>query len=201
MNEFLPVLGILAGLVSFAAYPFYIRDMLYGTTRPERASWLIWLVLNVIGLTAQLAEGGTWSVVMTGAHTVGLSVVLALSVKFGYGGLMRRDVVSLIVAAFGLIAWGLTNDPLIALLFVVAIRVVGVWLTIYKTYHKPGSETLISWYLDCLGGLLAILAVGTFSPTLLIIPVYTALDAAAVVATIYIARAKHAQLETNLKTA
>lgn len=190
MSEFLPALGILAGLVSTVSYVFYIHDMVYGATRPERASWLIWLVLNIISLTAQIAEGGKWSLLMTLAHTLGLSTVLVLSIKFGYGGLKRRDVIGLGIAALGLVGWALTNNPIVALLFVVGVNIVGNVLTLYKTYYRPESETLIAWCLDCAGAMLAVLAVGALNPALLIMPVYTVLATAAVVITIYIGRSR-----------
>ena len=37
-----PILGVLAGVASVVNTVPYIRDVLRGTTRPHRGTWLIW---------------------------------------------------------------------------------------------------------------------------------------------------------------
>ena len=184
----IPALGILAGIISISAYPPYIRDMLKGTTKPERASWLIWSALALIALTSQLAAGAHWSIYMTLAQTVGVIVIFILSLKYGYGGLKKRDIISIIIAALGVAGWLITNSPLFALLCVVAVDAAGAWLTVYKAFKDPGSETLITWELDSLSNLLGLLAVGTFSFSLVLYPAYLLVANGAVVVAILIAR-------------
>ena len=46
----LPVLGILAGVLSVLDGVPYIRDVLRGTTRPHRGTWLIWSSLAIVAL-------------------------------------------------------------------------------------------------------------------------------------------------------
>lgn len=191
MHGLLPIFGIAAGIISLAAYPPYIRDMLKGTTRPERASWLIWSALSGIALGSQIAAGGRWSLLMTIAQTLGVVVIFLLSLKYGYGGLKRRDVLSLIVATLGLIGWALTKQPIVALLLVVIVDAAGAWLTVYKAYKEPQSETLVTWWLDSISNLLGLLAVGTLNASLMLYPAYLLAANAAVVVAIYIARFKN----------
>lgn len=190
MHELLPVFGIIAGIISLAAYPPYIRDMLKGTTKPERATWLIWTALSGIALAGQIGAHARWSLIMTLAQTLGVTVIFLLSLKLGIGGLHRRDVTSLIVAAVGLVLWALTNQPIIAILLVIVVDAAGAWLTVYKAYQDPGSETIVTWWLDAISNLLGVLAVGSLNITLLSYPAYLLLANGAVVAAIYLARFK-----------
>ncbi len=48
MLGFTGVFGIIAGILSFSAYIFYIAAILKGTTRPNRATWFIWSAIGVI---------------------------------------------------------------------------------------------------------------------------------------------------------
>lgn len=193
MHALLPVFGILAGIISLAAYPPYIRDMLKGTTKPERATWLIWTALSGIALAGQIGADAKWSLIMTLAQTIGVAVIFLLSLKLGTGGLHRRDIISLLVAVVGLVLWVLTNRPIMAILLVIVVDAAGAWLTIYKAYKDPGSETLITWWLDTISNLLGVLAVGSLNVTLLSYPAYLLLANGAVVAAIYLARLKRRQ--------
>lgn len=184
-HSLLPVIGISSGIISLSAYPPYIRDMFKGTTRPERASWLIWTVLAIIALSSQIASHARWSLPMVIAQTIGVTAVFFLSLKFGYGGLKKRDIISLVVAGLGLIGWAVTNKPVIALICVVVVDAAGAWLTTYKAYKKPSSETLITWKLDSISNFLGLLAVGSLNSSLLLYPAYLLLANGSVVVAIY----------------
>ena len=59
MTDVAPVLGVLAVLVGIADTIPYVRDVLRGTTRPHRGTWLIWSVLAIVvaSLAGLLAAG------------------------------------------------------------------------------------------------------------------------------------------------
>ena len=66
MSSMFQFLGLLSGVLSGGSYIPYLRDIFRHTTKPERASWLIWAVLGSIAFFSQLAEGATWSLWLTG---------------------------------------------------------------------------------------------------------------------------------------
>lgn len=184
----LAALGYLSGITGLLSFPPYIRDIFKGTTKPERATWFIWTVLNWIAFAGQFAEGATHSLWMTGVQAVFETVVFLLSIRKGVGGLSRRDIVGLMVAALGLILWYLTRDALFALLFVVLVDGSGLVLTVLKTYEDPESETISAWVWSGLSGLLACFAVGSFNVTLLIYPFYIFLANMSVLLAIYLGK-------------
>src|SRR3990167_3430439 len=149
------ILGILAGVLSALSYPPYIKAILKGTVRPERASWLIWAVLTTMGFFTQLAVGATHSLWLPGIQGLGVIIVFLLSIRYGFGGLMKRDIITLIAAAITLLIWYSTNNVSIAVYLVVLIDAFGAWLTVVKAYEDPESETAITWTLSGMGGLSA----------------------------------------------
>lgn len=180
----LQFLGLAAGLLSLAAVIPYARDILRGSARPERASWFIWLVLAVISFTSQRAEGATNSLWLTALDTVGVAIVFGLSLKYGEGGLTRRDTFALMAAGIGLVLWYSTRHAAFALFITLAIDAVGTSLTVAKTYADPQSETYSMWAMVAVAGILAMLAVGKLDPVLLAYPFYIFLANAAVVVAI-----------------
>lgn len=165
--------GLIAGVLSASCYVPYIRDILTGTTRPERATWLIWTVLGLILLVSQLAKGASASVWLTVAQTAGVTTIFLLSLKYGEGGLARSDIVALGVAAAGLVAWYFTREASVALYIAIGVDFSGGILSVVKAYRDPESETALTWLIAAFAGGFGVLAVGLEgSIVLLAFPTY-----------------------------
>jgi hypothetical protein len=184
----LVLLGYISGLLSAVSYFPYIRDILHHKTKPERASWFIWLLLGSIAFSSQLAKGASDSLWLTGVQTLGVGIVFLLSFRHGVGGFTRKDILAIIIAIGGVGLWLLTKEAATALYIVIFVDVIGVLLTVQKAYHDPGSETLITWILAGASGLLAMLAVGNWNPVLLSYPFYILLANAAVISAILVGK-------------
>jgi hypothetical protein len=168
----LQTIGIISGLIAGVAYLPYVRDILKGDAKPERASWFIWVVLASIAFFSQLAQGATGSLWFTGLDSIGALIVFFLALKYGLGGFTRRDKVALVAAGVGLVLWYLTRHAAIALLTTIIIDASGTALTVIKTYEDPSTETYTMWALVTVAGILAMISVGRFNLVLLIYPFY-----------------------------
>jgi hypothetical protein len=168
MNRMSEAFGIISGLLLFVAAIPYIADILKKKTHPHRGSFLIWSVLGAIAFSSQAATGAGWSLVLPAADTLVTLIIFGLSLRFGVGGLNRRDVSALMIAGIALVAWYFTHQPLVALLITIGIDAIGTLLTLSKTYAAPQTETFSSWFLAALGGLAAALAVDEVSFTYLV---------------------------------
>jgi len=166
------IFGLLAGMLPALAAVPYVRDILRMKTKPHRASFLIWAILGAIAFFSQLAEGAAWSLLLPVADTLAVSVIFALSIKYGVGGFNKKDRAGLVLAGLGLFLWYITNEPLYALAITIGIDAVATVLTVLKTYESPHSETFSSWLLATMGGFFAIFAVGGLEPELLVYPIY-----------------------------
>lgn len=180
----LTVFGLLSGILSVLCYVPYIRGILKGHVKPERASWLIWSVLTVIGFFSNAALGTTHSLWLPGVQGIGVVIVFLLSIKHGYGGFLRRDVLTLIASGMVLGIWYFTKQPILAVYLTTCIDAMGGYLTVIKSYEKPDTETPITWAISAVAGLFALLSVGRLDAALLAYPLYIFLINGAVVVAI-----------------
>ena len=172
MIELVAVLGLSAGLIGvFDTIP-YVRDTLRGSTRPHRGTWLIWGVLAVVVSLSQYADGASWSLVMAGVQAVLTTLIFALSIRWGEGGLSPAEMVMIAIAGAGVAGWLVADEPLVATVCVVAADLIGAAMMVPKTYRDPESETLVTFGFASLGGALAAGAVGAIDVSLLLYPVY-----------------------------
>jgi hypothetical protein len=180
--------GYISALLSIIMVVPYVWDIFRDKTKPERASWLIWSVLGLIAFFSQLAKGATDSLWLTGGQTAAVVIVFLLSIKYGVGGLNRRDIKALIGAGVGLVLWFTTNEALFALLIVIIIDFIGVFLTVIKAYKEPETETLSTWLMSGTSGIFGMLAVGAWDPILLLYPLYIVIANYIVVGAILLGR-------------
>jgi hypothetical protein len=166
------VLGAIGGILQAAAFLPYLRDVLRGTTRPHRGTWLIWCLLSVIVLASQRADGGRWSLLLVAAQCVGTVVTLSLAIPRGVGGAARADLALLAVAGAGVAGWYVAGDPTIATLGVVVADTAAVLMMLPKTYRDPRSETLSAYWLSTASVLFAAVSVGSLNVSLLLYPAY-----------------------------
>jgi len=196
----LMLLGLAAGVFGIAAYPPYIRDVMNGSTRPARATWLIWSILSVIALGSQASAGAHWSIVMTIVKTLGVVTVAVLALRYGSGGLSRSDMVALAAALCGLGLWLFMSQPLMALLLVIAVDAIGSWMTLRQALRQPAFETPATWLLNSVSSLLGLLAVGSWRFTLMVYPAYLLLANGIIASVVVSGQRNRARLEPALET-
>lgn len=179
-------LGVGSALVNtIGLYP-YLRDVFKKKTKPERATWWIWLLLNVIALVAQLAAGATWSVFLTLGTILSVGIIAVLSVPYGYGKFQLKDFVSIGVAVLGAIVAVVVKSPLVALAAIIMVDISGYWLTLVKSWEAPYTETLSAWLFASTAALMGTIAVHSTDVSKLIYPLYLLLaDTVLVLAIIY----------------
>jgi hypothetical protein len=172
MSYMAPVLGVLGGLAGIADTIPYVRDTVRGSTRPHRGSWLIWGVLAVIACFAQLANGASWSVVMTATQAVLTGLVFLLAIRYGEGGMNPIDLSLIALAGAGVIGWIVADAPIVAVGCVIAADLIALGMMTPKVHRDPHSETLSTYALASVGGAFATGAVGMLDLSLILYPAY-----------------------------
>jgi hypothetical protein len=180
--------GVLAGILQLVATAPYLRDILRGSTTPQRATWMIWTALSVVVFASQWASGATWSLALTAGQTIACAAVFALAMRRGVGGMSAVELALLGLAALGVVGWQVAGDPIVATVSVVAADLIAVALMLPKTYRQPGSETLATYAIGVVSTLFALVAVNSTAPSLLIYPLYILAADGAVVAVIVLRR-------------
>lgn len=159
MEDITKVFGILAGLFSIAAYVPYIRSILKGETKPNRASWSIWTVVSLIIAVSYYAAGARETMWVIIAYVFGSSIISLLSIKHGEGGWTPFDRKCVYIAGASLVLWGIFSSALIALFMNTLVDFSASMPTIRKAYHDPKGENRTAWVLFFLGSVLNVLAI------------------------------------------
>ena len=167
-----PVLGVLAGLIGALDTIPYLRDVLRGSTRPHRGTWLIWSALAVVVCLSQWADGASWSLIMMLTQAVFTTAVFGVAISRGQGGVTTTELMLVAVAAAGVGGWLLLDEPVVATVCVVAADLIAAAMMMPKTYRDPTSETLVTYVFASISGALAAGAVGAVDAALLIYPIY-----------------------------
>jgi hypothetical protein len=180
--------GILAGVLQLVAGAPYIRDILRGSTIPQRSTWTIWTTLSFVVLASQWASGATWSLALTIGQAVSCAAIFVLAMRRGVGGVRPIELALLGIAALGIVGWQIADDPTVATCSVVIADIIGVALMLPKTYRQPASETLSTFAIGVVSTVFALAALESIAASLLIYPVYILIADAAVVAVIAVRR-------------
>ncbi len=184
------VFGLLAGVATVLAIVPYVRDVLRGTTRPHRGSWLIWTVLSIVVFASQLADGGTWSILMVAAQAVITGLVFVLSIWRGEGGVSRADITVMAVAGLGVVAWAVSSTPVVATIATIFADMLGIALMTPKTWRDPRSETFSTYVLGGVSGVFSAFAVGSLDISLLLFPIWIAVASGVIATTIAMRRSR-----------
>ncbi len=171
----LAVLGISAGFLQLVAAAPYFAAIARRKTKPERATWWIWSLLNIIAVAAQIGAHAQWSLLMSICQAVINVAIAVLSLTHGYGRFGVKDWAAMAFAVGGIGLWWLLKSPLVALLVVLVVDFVAYWLTLAKTWDHPRTEAPAMWGIATVSGLLGVLAVGAWNGTRMIYPLYITL--------------------------
>jgi hypothetical protein len=164
--------GGLSGFLTLVCVIPYLRDVLRGATIPQRMSWFIFAMLATGAAVAQAAAGADSGVFLAGGAAIGFSAVFVASIKHGVGGASRWDFGVLGIGIAGLMLWLFSDQPMVAVAAIMVAELAAVALTVAKLLKAPGTETLSTWAIDCVAGLIAIIAVGKIDATHLLYPTH-----------------------------
>lgn len=179
------IFGILGGACSVIAIVNYILSILRNETKPNRVSWIIWNVTNVILLASYFSVGARSTIFLPAVYCFNGFIVLILTIRYGVSSWTRLDYISLLIAGFSLIIWFITKNPLTALLMNLVMDSAAYLPTIRKSYIDPSSESRIAWFFIFLGTLFNLFAINSFSFGIIIYPIVMFLMNGIVVATLY----------------
>jgi len=181
-------LGITATVLGFIGYFPYVRDTLRGTTRPHVFSWAVWGVMETIAFFAQIAKGagaGAWA---TGTSAVIMFFIVGIALTHADKQIRLFDWVALSGALVGILLWRLTDNPLLAIIFVTIADAFGFIPTFRKAYHKPHEETLIEYIFSALKWIVSLFALGSFNLTTALYPISLIFTNSAFVAMAFVRR-------------
>jgi len=165
-------IGQIAGIIGFLAFFPYILGTLKGTTKPNKATWIIWAVLGIIIAASYWSAGARDTAWTPIGYAFGIVVVAFLSLKYGEDGWTALDKWCLAGAGAGLVLWALTSEATLALYLTTIIDAIGGIPTIRKTYQRPESENRTAWLMFLAANSLNLLAISEWNLMVASYPVY-----------------------------
>lgn len=133
-----------------AYFPYWYAILKNGT-RPQRASWLIWIFSDTLVFSTSWQLGATDSLWVPGAYVIGTIITFFISIKRGEGGTSSFDYLCLVATAISGFLWWLTGNPFQSLMINLFIVAIGVVPSLKKIVKDPYSEDLVGFLFWMLG--------------------------------------------------
>jgi hypothetical protein len=149
---------ILIGLIGF---PFYVRDIFLGKTKPNLVSWFFWMLAPFIGAFLELKSGaGLSALPVFLAGFVCVPVLLAAAIKNnGYWKLTAFDIGCGVFSFVSIILWILTRSIGISIFFAILADLFAAIPTLLKSWKFPETETAIMYVPGILNNIIGLLIV------------------------------------------
>jgi ASC-1-like (ASCH) protein len=157
--------GILSTAIACVCFIPYLIDIFKRKTQPHMYSWLIWTILQVVGVAAQLKDGagyGAWALAVGAFFCF---AIFLLSFKYGTKNISRFDLLCLIAAIVAIGVYVFIDNPIWATIVVAVIDFVGFLPTFRKGFQEPFSETSSTFILSAVANGLSIAALQNYSAT------------------------------------
>jgi len=167
------IFGEISGVIGTIAFIPYIRSIIQGETKPNRASWFIWAILGGTILASYHFSGASSTIWLAVVYAIMPVIIFLFSFKYGVGGLERLDLICLAGAALGLLLWKLSDKPEIALYLNILVDSLGFMPTLKKAYFQPASESKLAWSIGVAATWLNLLAINSWRPGIALYPIYT----------------------------
>lgn len=184
MGSLTHIIGIVAGILAFGSYLFYIASILRGQTKPNRASWWVWAGMGIVVWLSYYYSGARESLWVPLSEVIGPIIAAILSIKYGEGGWTPFDRKCLFGIVIVLLLWWIFNSPVIALAAGLSIDLFAALPTIKKSYLKPFEENLTAWILVVVANFLNLFAISTWTFGVVLHPVYYTLITGSILASL-----------------
>lgn len=161
----LPYIVIAGAAIGLIGSLFYVKDTLFGGTKPNRVSWLLWVIAPMIGTAASLSAGVTWAALPTFIAGFGplLVLIASFATKKAYWKLEKFDYLCGLFSILALILWLITKNPSIAILFAIAADALAAVPTIVKGWKHPKTESSYAYAPSIINALTAFTVITTWT--------------------------------------
>ncbi len=150
-------LSFIAGLLVLVAFVPYILAILQKTTKPAKASWVIWGVLDTVTFAGMYAKG-TVNGQIIGA-VIGVWIVVVLAIMHGTPGWTKLDKLCLVGAAFAIVLWVVFKEANFGIGVAQVALFIGALPTFQSAWEDPARENKLAWTLFWLSCFCAVIAI------------------------------------------
>lgn len=139
----------------------YLIDTLRGRVRPNKVGWLLWSIAPLVAFFAMIKQGvgpEAWATFIVGFLPL-LVFIASFVNKKAYWEITKLDYICGALSVLGLILWMVTRVGNIAIFFSIMADALASYLTIYKSYKKPESESHLVFTLGIINAAIGLLII------------------------------------------
>ncbi|MFA6146145.1 MAG: hypothetical protein WCW66_06735 [Patescibacteria group bacterium] len=165
----------------------YIKETLKGNTKPNKVTWLMWSIAPLIATFAAISSGVRWSVLpvfMAGFCPL-LIFIASFVNKNSYWKLEKFDYLCGLCSALALILWGITKEPIIAIVFAIASDLFAGIPTLVKSWKYPETETVTAYITGLFNALTSFAAIKIWNFSSCAFPVYLVIICTSLIFSVY----------------
>ena len=157
--------GIASSLLAVLCFIPYIKDILKNKTEPHTYSWLVWTILQTVGVLAQVKEGAGYGAWALAIGAVFCFSIFLLSFKYGTKNISRFDGFCLFASLVAIGVYVLIDNPIYAICAVALIDFVGFLPTFRKGFAEPFTETTSTFIMSAVANVLSLIALQNYNVT------------------------------------
>jgi len=159
------IFAVVSSLVGIVCFIPYLRDIFRGTTKPHTYTWLIWTILQTIGVLAMFNSGAGIGILSLSIGALFCGFIFLLSFKYGTSNIKTFDKICLISALCAIFIYLFLHNALLSVVVVTLTDFIGFLPTIRKAYEEPKTETASNYGLSSASSALALFALTNFNLT------------------------------------
>ncbi len=142
------ILLMLSGILAIMGGMIYLVSIGRGRTKPHRTTRFVLLIVVALNFVSVLAaQGNSGAKLYAGITCLFALAYFVMSIKRGMGGSSAFDWTCLILALLGIVAWQITNNPMLGIYFAVAADFIAYLPAFVKTWYHPHTES--PWLYIC----------------------------------------------------
>lgn len=174
MVDFIQYIVIIGAFVQLFGCILYIKDILFGKTKPNKVTWLMWSIAPLIATSAAFSEGIRWAILPTFMAGFGPFVVFIFSFinKDAYWKLGKFDYICGAISLLALVLWGVTNEAWIAIILAILSDGIAAVPALYKTFYNPETENVSPYVTGLCSQLTTFAAIMIWNFSSLAFPIY-----------------------------
>jgi hypothetical protein len=171
-SEWRTIVGMSSGVILCGANILYLIAIIKGTTRPNRATWLMFATVSLVIAASYRDLGAGPTLYAAIGAAAGTMAVAALAIWYGTGGNSTLDRICILAGGLSLLIYFLSSNSLLTLIASLAIDAAAVTPTIKHAIEAPDEEDLLAWNLTLLGDILAGIAINAWTVEIALYPLY-----------------------------
>jgi len=168
------ILILVAAALRLGGGAGYTLAVVRGRARPNPVTWFCWALAPLVAFAAQAQDGLDPQAWMTLVLALGPLTIFVTSVlrQRSLGNVTRFDLACGGLALLGLVAWQVTSDPAVALVFAISADLAGAAPTLRCAYRRPRAEYAVPYLLSAVSMVLVLVTVTDWRFVEYVFPVY-----------------------------